>query len=79
MFTKVADDIVALHIANGRCYGMENVTADVWQYLEHPISLDDLTSRLVAQYNVEPEVCRAQVTELLQQLEAEALVEKQPG
>ncbi len=76
IFAEVADDIVALHVDRGHSYGMENVTATVWRLLAEPIGLDGICADLVRRYKVEPEVCRAEVSRLLAQLESEGLVKK---
>ena len=75
LFSSVGDDIVALHVENGHCYGMEKVTADVWELLARPIGLSDICERLIGMYDVEPEQCRAEVQRLLDQLCSEGLVE----
>jgi hypothetical protein len=76
LFTAVGDDIVALNIGDGQCYGMEKVTAAVWRLLETPMSIDELCGRLVEMYAVEPDVCRADVERLFGQLRSEGLVEE---
>lgn len=71
----VGDDVVALHIPRGRCYGMEEVTASVWKILSQPSTIEDICVALEAQYDVGMAECRADVSELLGQLVAEGLVE----
>ena len=75
LFTAVGEDIVALNVNDGQCYGMERVTAAVWRLLETPISIDDICERLVELYAVDPAVCRADVERLFGQLRSEGLVE----
>lgn len=76
LVAPVGDDIVALHVANGFCYGMESVAADVWRTLEEPASLDQLCSLMIERYEVEPETCRRELATLLHQLEQEGLIER---
>ena len=75
LFTAVGEDIVALNVDDGQCYGMERVTAAVWRLLETPINIDDICERLVELYAVDPKVCRADVERLFGQLRSEGLVE----
>ena len=75
MFADVAGDIVALHIDSGQCYGMEEVTAAVWDLLSEARDLDRICDRLTEQYAVAPETCRTEVGELLQQLRSSGLIE----
>ena len=76
IFSEVGDDVVALHIQRGQCYGMEKVTADVWNLLAEPSDLERLCSRLVERYDVHPDECRADVARLLDQMLKEGLVER---
>ena len=75
LFTAVGEDIVALNVDDGQCYGMEKVTAAVWRMLETPMSIDSVCDELIAIYAVEPAVCRADVERLFDQLKNEGLIE----
>jgi hypothetical protein len=75
LFSSVGDDIVALHVENGQCYGMENVTVSVWNLLAEPTDIPTICSHLQELYDVEPEICRADVERLISQFRTEGLVE----
>ena len=79
LFSSVGDDIVALHVDNGHCYGMEKVTATVWELLAEPTSATALCEQLTALYEVEPDVCRADVERLLSDFRKEGLIEPVAG
>jgi len=76
IFAAVGDDVVALHVERGKCFGMENVTAAVWNLLSEPLDLDQLCDRLTDCYDVELDRCRAEVSELVGQMVEEGLVER---
>lgn len=78
IFSEVGADIVALNISGGFAYGMEKVTADVWRLLERPQDVSSICAQLVADYDVDPTVCRAEVGRLLDQFLKEGLVEAEP-
>ena len=75
MFCEVGTDIVALNIQRGQCYGMEDVTAAVWALLAEPTDIERICDELVEIYDVEPDVCRADLEELMEQFRTEGLVE----
>ena len=75
IFSDVGDDVVALHVERGFCYGMENVTADVWKLLERPTTIEAMCAALTERYDVTPDICRAEVSQLLGAMHAEGLVE----
>ena len=67
-------EIVALHIERGQCYGLNAVAADIWRMLAEPISLDEICTRLVEDYDIDSPTCRDEVVRLVSQLEEEGLV-----
>lgn len=75
LFTSIGDDVVALNVEDGQCYGMEKVTAEVWRLLAEPTGLERICDRLVQLYEVDPAVCRADVERLIAQFRSEGLVE----
>ncbi|WP_037501116.1 PqqD family protein [Sphingomonas jaspsi] len=74
LFSEIGDDIVALDVGRGQCFGMEDVSATVWRLLAVPTSLDSLCEELMAAYDVDPDICRRDVAELIERLRAEGLV-----
>lgn len=75
LHSEVGTDVVALHIDRGQCYGMEDVTADVWRMLAEPSDLDTICEQLQERYDVNPDVCRDDIATLLVQMQAEGLIE----
>lgn len=75
LHANVGEDVVALHVKKGRCFGMEHVTADVWKILDQPARLDQICARLLDAYDVDPDICRSDVAELLDTMQREGLVE----
>lgn len=73
---EVDDDVVALQADRGFAYGMEEVTAAVWRALEQPVTVDELVTTLRAYYEVSEAECRADLTELLDEMSREGLIEK---
>ena len=72
--TVIDDEIVALSIERGICYGMNRVASRIWSLLEKPIRITDLCGTLAATYNVEPDICERQVLDLLEELQVEGLI-----
>jgi hypothetical protein len=71
---KVDDEVVALNIERGTCYGMNRMGSRIWNLLEKPIRISDLCATLVAAYRVDADVCEQQVLDLLEELRAEGLI-----
>jgi Coenzyme PQQ synthesis protein D (PqqD) len=71
---EIDNEIVALNVANGMCYGLNRVGSQVWRMLVRPIRVSELCATLVEQYEVDQQVCERQVIDLLEELRAEHLI-----
>jgi hypothetical protein len=72
--TEIDDEIVALSIERGTCYGMNRVGSRIWRLLSKPIRISDLCATLVAAYRVDADTCERQVLDLLEEFRAEGLI-----
>lgn len=75
LHSEIAGDVVALHIDRGECFGMENVTAEVWRLLAEPNELDGICAALTQLYDVGDAQCREEVDQLLSVMIEAGLVE----
>ena len=75
LHSPIGNDIVALRVDGGRCFGMEDVTAEVWRLLEAPASIEQLCDQLIERYQVDRPTCLAEVSRLIISMVAEGLVE----
>ncbi len=76
LFKTVSDGAVLLHVEEEIYFGLNDVGARIWQMLPpNSTNLEDLCARLSQVYaDVAPDVLRADVIELLAELEANQLV-----
>ena len=72
--TEVDGELIAMSIENGACYGLNAVGTRIWALIEAPRSIDSLCATLLEEFDVAPDVCRDQVTELLASLRDEGMV-----
>ena len=70
----VGDDLVALEVRTGDCFGFNEVAAAVWRSLSEPKSFERLRRELMSDYEVSPEECSARLQELLDDLVEKRLV-----
>ena len=75
LHSEIAGDVVALHIDRGECFGMENVTAEVWRLLAEPNDLAGICAALTDLYDVDDARCRAEVGQLLSEMADAGLIE----
>ena len=58
---EVENEIVALSIEKGTCYGLNPVGSRIWKLLADPIQVSDICATLLAEYNVETSTCEREV------------------
>jgi hypothetical protein len=71
---EIGDEIVALSIERGTCYGLNRVGSRIWTLLASPMRIGDLVATLLTEYQVDPDVCERQVLDLFEELRAEGLI-----
>ncbi len=72
-------EAVILDLRSGVYYGLAGTGARIWQLLKTPISLAALRDALVAEYDVPPPRCEADLRELLDELRRRGLVRVSDG
>src|SRR5690554_4410559 len=75
---RLHDELVMMDISKGKYFSLNPVATFIWDNLEDPISLDDLCSKLVKEYEVEPEKCRIEVQAYLNELQKLNLIVTKP-
>ncbi|HEX4304009.1 MAG TPA: PqqD family peptide modification chaperone [Rhizomicrobium sp.] len=57
----VGDELVMMSATKGNYIGLSAVGARVWELIETPQSIDAICAELVKEFDVTPDVCRAEV------------------
>ena len=78
MDADVGDELVALDVQTGTCFGFNLVAASVWRSLSSPKNFDQLRDELLADFDVSAEQCTRELEELLDDLTAKGLIEQAP-
>jgi hypothetical protein len=73
--SDLAGEAVILNLKSGVYFGLNEVGAKIWSLIQNPKPICDLRDALLAEYEVEPEVCERDLLQLLQDLKAAGLIE----
>ncbi|HUC62895.1 MAG TPA: PqqD family protein [Alphaproteobacteria bacterium] len=65
---KVGEELIMMSAEKGNYIGLSEVGTRVWELLEAPQDLDVLCAQLEREFDVTPEVCRAEVEAFLNEL-----------
>ena len=76
---RVGDELVMMSAAKGNYLGLSEVGARIWELIETRIPIEGIVERLVAEFEVSPEVCRAEVEAFLNELQTHGAVELEPS
>lgn len=77
--SEIGGETVILGLSAGRYYGVDSVGGRIWQLVQEPVSVSELRERIVAEYEVDPERCEADLLRILQQMIDAGLVEVLPA
>ena len=76
---ELEGEAVILSLGTGVYYGLNPVGATVWKLLEQPRTVAELRDAIVAEYRVDAATAQADLLELLGDMLARGLVERQPA
>jgi len=65
---KVGDELVMMSAEKGNYIGLSEVGARIWELIETPQEIDAVCAQLMDEFDVAPEVCRAEVEVFLSEL-----------
>ncbi len=72
---KVGDEIVMMSAEQGKYIGLNDVGARVWELIETPHSIDGVVAALIEEFDVTPELCRAEVESFVEKLRENKAIE----
>lgn len=73
--SDLAGEAVILNLKSGVYFGLNEVGAKIWSLIQQPQSIQGLRDALLAEYDVEPEICDRDLLQLIQDLKAADLIE----
>ncbi|MDL4838976.1 lasso peptide biosynthesis PqqD family chaperone [Aquibacillus rhizosphaerae] len=66
---------VMLCVKNGKYYNLGVLGGQIWEIIKQPVSIEEVVTKLIEQYDVEQKQCEEETIAFLQQLVKEGLVE----
>ncbi len=73
--SELGGEAIILNLTSGIYYGLNEVGARIWELIQQPCSFDDIYQKLVAEYDVEPDICKQDLTRILEDMKAACLIE----
>ena len=73
--SALAGEAAIIDFQSGSYYGLDEVGATIWKLIAEPRTVSEICDAVVAEYEVDPEVCERDVLALLGKLAASGLIE----
>ncbi len=70
----LVEEAALLNLKDGVYYGLNPVGARIWNLLQKPIQVKDILKTLIDEYDVDEDVAKDDLMELLEQLQEKELV-----
>ena len=70
-----AEEAVMLDVIAGKYYGLNATAARIWELLDRPIAVRELSRRICDEFEVDPETCDAAVSAFALKLVGKGLVD----
>lgn len=71
---ELANELVALDVEAGECFGFNEVATSVWRMLATPMRRSEIEEALLGEYEVDREQCRTELGQLLDDMIAKRLI-----
>jgi len=76
---ELGEELVALDVDGGHCFGFNQVAADIWRLLDQPRDFESLQRSLMADYEVDADECAADLRSCLAEMEGNGLIQAVNG
>jgi len=65
---RLHDEMVMMDIEQGKYFSLNPVATRIWELLEEHADSDTICNKLLDEYDVNPDQCRAEVSQVLEEL-----------
>jgi Coenzyme PQQ synthesis protein D (PqqD) len=70
----VGEELMMMDVESGNYYALDSIGRRIWELIAEPATVAGLCAQLTAEYDVAPEVCEAEVLDLLGKLAEHRLI-----
>ena len=74
LFNEIDGEIVMLSIENSEYYGLDKVGSRIWELIEKPVTIKELVSNLLVEFDVDENRCWNETTNFLSRLDEKKLL-----
>ena len=71
----LSGEAAILNLKTSTYFGLNTVGASIWKLIQEPKKVTEIRDAIIEEYDVEPDRCKHDVLELLQELSTHGLIE----
>ena len=75
VFCDVGGEAVILNFKDGIYYGLDTIGAQVWDLIQQPKSINEISNSIIKEYEVESALVQEDLIKLLEELKSKGLIE----
>jgi len=72
--SALGNEIVMMNTSNGTYIGLNEVSSNIWNYLESELTSEDIVNKLLNEYDVTRENCEIQTLDCLHKMEEQGII-----
>jgi hypothetical protein len=72
--SALGNEIVMMNTTNGTYIGLNEVSSNIWNYLESELTGEDIINKLLNEYDVTRENCEIQTLDCLHKMEQQGII-----
>lgn len=76
LHSKIDEEVILMSIEADSYFGLDPIASRIWELLEEPRSLQELTAILTEEYEVDADTCQQDVQELLDDMAGRGLIQQ---
>ena len=73
--SELGGEAVILNLVSGTYYGLNEVGARIWELIQEPCTFDSIHAVLIAEYDVQPDICNQDLNRILRDMKEAHLIE----
>lgn len=73
---RLHDEMVMMDIDKGKYFSMNPVATNIWELLEHPQSVEQLSRKMMQDYEVDASTCKKDVKKFIDEMLSLSLIKE---
>ena len=71
---EIDDELVMVSIDSGTYFVLNLTARRIWEILEAPMSINDVCDKLIDEYEIDPQTCKAEVLQFVEKLQEKQVI-----